>query len=124
MRTRSHLGWLSAATFCLSLAGCVDVTEGRYHPPSCKSLCEAAAEHANAGPDAAAEPAPEIPDRCDCGVDGGGQPNGSDGDISSGSCTDGAKNGTETDVDCGGSCEPCATGAQCTAASDCAPPLG
>lgn len=35
------------------------------------------------------------------------------------SCTDGAKNGTETDVDCGGSCAPCAAGMQCLANTDC-----
>ena len=35
-------------------------------------------------------------------------------------CTDGVKNGTETDVDCGGSCPPCAPGKHCGAAADCA----
>ncbi|MFO0758037.1 MAG: DNRLRE domain-containing protein [Byssovorax sp.] len=34
-------------------------------------------------------------------------------------CNDHAKNGTETDVDCGGSCPPCADGGGCGAASDC-----
>jgi hypothetical protein len=29
------------------------------------------------------------------------------------------KNGTETDVDCGGSCPKCATGLSCKAATDC-----
>ncbi len=38
----------------------------------------------------------------------------------SASCTDGAQNGTETDVDCGGSsCDPCADGLDCGAPSDC-----
>jgi len=36
-------------------------------------------------------------------------------------CTDGVKNGSETDVDCGGSCaQKCAAGGACAAASDCA----
>ena len=35
-------------------------------------------------------------------------------------CTDGVKNGTETDVDCGGGCAPCATGKGCDGGSDCA----
>lgn len=36
-------------------------------------------------------------------------------------CTDAAKNGSETDVDCGGAtCPKCGLGGKCTAASDCA----
>jgi len=35
------------------------------------------------------------------------------------SCTDGVKNGDETDVDCGGSCSPCANGTNCLVNSDC-----
>ncbi len=38
---------------------------------------------------------------------------------SSPTCTDGTKNGSETDVDCGGSCGPCAAGKACAAGSDC-----
>jgi streptogramin lyase len=35
-------------------------------------------------------------------------------------CSDGFKNGDETDVDCGGpACSPCLTGKKCTAPSDC-----
>jgi len=34
-------------------------------------------------------------------------------------CHDRARDGDETDVDCGGSCEPCAGGQACGAASDC-----
>lgn len=37
----------------------------------------------------------------------------------SASCTDGVQNGTETDVDCGGSCGPCADGQSCGAPADC-----
>ena len=36
------------------------------------------------------------------------------------SCGDGAKNGDETDVDCGGSCDACGDGKGCGAAKDCA----
>ncbi len=35
-------------------------------------------------------------------------------------CTDGAKNGAETDVDCGGSCPRCSDGSGCLAPRDCA----
>ena len=35
------------------------------------------------------------------------------------SCADGLHNGDETDVDCGGSCPPCAEGLQCNEPSDC-----
>lgn len=36
------------------------------------------------------------------------------------SCTDGVKNGGETDVDCGGDCAPCDVDAVCAEPSDCA----
>jgi hypothetical protein len=35
------------------------------------------------------------------------------------SCMDGMKNGTETDVDCGGTCSKCALGSSCKVAGDC-----
>lgn len=35
------------------------------------------------------------------------------------SCSDGLQNGDETDLDCGGSCPPCAWRSQCTGARDC-----
>lgn len=35
-------------------------------------------------------------------------------------CADGITNGSETDVDCGGSCPRCATGKTCATRSDCA----
>jgi hypothetical protein len=38
-------------------------------------------------------------------------------------CTDGVKNGTESDVDCGGSCEACVDGKFCSAGADCASTL-
>jgi hypothetical protein len=34
-------------------------------------------------------------------------------------CFDRTRDGDETDVDCGGSCKPCAAGAICAAAADC-----
>src|SRR5262249_13074124 len=34
-------------------------------------------------------------------------------------CTDGQKNGVETDVDCGGVCVPCADGRDCAQDADC-----
>ena len=35
------------------------------------------------------------------------------------SCSDGIKNGDETDVDCGGSCAPCSSGSDCLGDTDC-----
>ena len=35
-------------------------------------------------------------------------------------CTDHVKDGNETDIDCGGSCGPCATGKRCVVGKDCA----
>lgn len=35
-------------------------------------------------------------------------------------CSDGIRNGSETGVDCGGSCSPCATGQPCSVPTDCA----
>ena len=46
----------------------------------------------------------------DAGGTGGGVP----------SCGDGAKNGAETDVDCGGTCDKCADGKGCSGPTDCA----
>jgi hypothetical protein len=34
-------------------------------------------------------------------------------------CSDGERNGTETDVDCGGTCDPCEGGKACKVGSDC-----
>lgn len=40
--------------------------------------------------------------------------------VASATCSDGAVNGTESDIDCGGdSCSPCPLTAQCTRATDC-----
>jgi hypothetical protein len=39
--------------------------------------------------------------------------------VSSGSCSDGVKNGSETDVDCGGTCGACPIDSACAQSSDC-----
>ena len=50
------------------------------------------------------------------GADGGGAQ-----DLTSATvCSDGRRDGDETDVDCGGSCSPCGAGAACLHAVDCA----
>jgi hypothetical protein len=41
------------------------------------------------------------------------------GSCQSPSCTDGVKNGTETDTDCGGTCSPCANTKNCLVTGDC-----
>ena len=53
------------------------------------------------------------------GVDSGtGADGGTDAPVVP-SCSDGIKDGNETDVDCGGSCAPCANQKDCTIAGDC-----
>jgi hypothetical protein len=39
--------------------------------------------------------------------------------LASSSCSDGAQNGGETDIDCGGPCPPCLPGERCLVSSDC-----
>ena len=36
-----------------------------------------------------------------------------------GSCSDGIKNGDQTDIDCGGACKPCKRGLMCRSGEDC-----
>jgi hypothetical protein len=50
---------------------------------------------------------------CDGGDDGDG------GTSDPPSCDDGERDGTETDVDCGGDCDPCVTGLACDGGRDC-----
>ncbi len=40
-------------------------------------------------------------------------------DVAAPTCTDGQKNGTESDIDCGGSCGACVVGKHCALAADC-----
>ena len=42
-----------------------------------------------------------------------------DGSVVAPSCSDDEKNGDESDVDCGGSCSPCAVGLSCEVETDC-----
>jgi hypothetical protein len=49
----------------------------------------------------------------------GKMPQNTDTPNSSPTCSDGVKNGTETDVDCGGSCGRCSVGKACTSRDDC-----
>ncbi len=52
----------------------------------------------------------------------GGEASTSSSSSSSGmmaACDDGVRNGAETDVDCGGTCPPCAVGKVCIIATDC-----
>jgi len=55
-----------------------------------------------------------------CWRDGHDPDLGFDADLGSvGGCSDGQQGGTETDVDCGGSCSACNVGQSCAAAADC-----
>ncbi len=58
---------------------------------------------------------------CLAGTDcqGGTCTNNICGGMAQGGCSDGIKNGTETDVDCGGTCAACGDGKSCLHASDC-----
>lgn len=47
---------------------------------------------------------------------------GADGASPVASCTDGLQNGTETDIDCGGSCSGCSAGKVCSVRADCTQP--
>ena len=82
-----------------------------------------------AGPDAAAPTA--CADCADADADADDKACSSDSACASGSCsagvcaqvpscTDGVKNGIESDVDCGGSCADCVDGKACLFSSDCA----
>jgi hypothetical protein len=59
---------------------------------------------------------------CVACVDNGDCPSGpcQDGLCVAEACVDGAQNGMETDVDCGGGCAPCADGEACVLPADCA----
>ena len=54
----------------------------------------------------------------ECTADNGEVCDG-DGNCVAAGCIDAQKNGDETDVDCGGSCEPCDNGLMCIVAVDC-----
>ena len=54
-----------------------------------------------------------------CNQTGGTHCDGA-GNCVAATCIDGLENGDETDVDCGGSCSPCANGKSCLGNSDCA----
>lgn len=43
-----------------------------------------------------------------------------DPSLAKAACEDGVRNGRETDVDCGGNCQPCSVGAKCSYGTDCA----
>ncbi|MCD6497051.1 MAG: hypothetical protein J7M25_01960, partial [Deltaproteobacteria bacterium] len=51
---------------------------------------------------------------------GGGDNTNNTNNTNNSTCSNGVKDGTETDVDCGGSdCDPCDNGKACVGASDC-----
>jgi hypothetical protein len=52
--------------------------------------------------------------------DGGMPESGAPDSAGTPGCSDGLKNGNETDTDCGGSCSGCAVGKMCAAPADCA----
>ena len=66
------------------------------------------------------EPAGLCPDGTPCGLAGTcASAACTTGPCRPATCTDGLKDGSETDVDCGGLCPPCADGSSCDAGGDC-----
>lgn len=56
---------------------------------------------------------------CVCDADCGGGTCNALGHCVAPSCTDGVRNGSECDVDCGQGCKPCGSGRSCSRGSDC-----
>ena len=153
MRIRSKLGWLQVAALALALVACDDDSSGGGEPTCVEPCEEADESGADAGgtdasstdvgstdvssTDASSTDASggaiDSGDGSDTGVVGtdaddaevdAGSPDSGQQDVEMvASCTDGIKNGSETDMDCGGSCSPCAKGLRCAVAADCAAPL-
>lgn len=88
-------------------------------PPSAAVACAAAGAVCGEleAADSCGDPATVDCGGCTTGECGFYAPNQCD---SAASCTDGAQNGDETDVDCGGSCPACGVGAVCGDTTDCA----
>ncbi len=60
-----------------------------------------------------------LPQGTTCSGNGGASVCSATGACVAAGCTDGVKDGNETDVDCGGSCSPCANSKDCKVPSDC-----
>ena len=102
------LAWLAL----LAAAGCGD-SENQRAAPQPPALTGSPEDE-----DMVAEPEPT--DEPECPPGGACTPDDCEGtDCAAPSCSDALLNGSETDLDCGGDCEPCADGAACAEASDC-----
>jgi hypothetical protein len=117
---RTLLRWLTVAGFAWFVVGVAPGCPGsakRCTYGSCPtgSVCNEETGQCTTGPTDGAADAPLFDlARGDRGVS----------DILPLACKDGVKNGSETDVDCGGpSCAPCAVGKSCQAHRDCKPGL-
>src|SRR5262245_56071215 len=86
----------------------------KIHPLLAAALCAVAAAVSTMGCALIA-----AVDRTQIEGGGGGGVGRSGGQGGARPCNDKVKGGTETDVDCGGGCEPCAQGKICSVAGDC-----
>jgi len=141
---RFSLGVLCAVAYVAASVGCI--IEGEVLPDivpdmGVTALAARCGDGVRAGAEACDDGNTAIGDGCDasCEVElcwvchddrlGGGSACHPQCDASAGescllgtcvSCHDGIQNGSETDVDCGGSCGPCDAGLGCDAEADCA----
>ncbi len=103
-----------ATLLCLPLACHYSNEVGRF-PPEPEPVADSGTVAVDAGC---------VPLVCDKAVHACGQfPDGCGGTYDCGaclpSCSNGARDGQESDIDCGGSCKPCAVTAACRATPDC-----
>lgn len=118
----------SAPLLCFAMAlllgtGCtIDFDSAFAEPPWGHSGADAApdAVHDTLSEDKASLPDSPVDAPLDhAKSDSADAPLESAGEIAPGSCSDGKKNGTESDVDCGGTCAKCVNGKTCNGSSDC-----
>ncbi|MCL2779398.1 MAG: hypothetical protein FWD73_15500 [Polyangiaceae bacterium] len=119
---RSQYGFLLTTTLILvGLVGCSSSNSSSTNPES-PNPDGGSTDNSEAGTNVPKEcAAPPCDDGSACTVDTDCESQHCDqGQCVPTACTDGAKNGNETDVDCGGGdCAPCTTGKLCTGAADC-----
>lgn len=116
----------AAAVVALALATPLFLASCHVNSKECETVAECRDGHQECEKLECDKPDPEEKGTCvirprDQGVDcGTGTSSICDGNgLCVGSCGDGAKNGHETDVDCGGGCSPCDAGSTCGWAGDC-----
>ncbi len=114
---RSVAKALSAAWFALALvAACNASTSAGSSSSGTGTPDDPDAATAEGGTTLPPAPTPACTKPADCPS---GVCNVARGECDPASCTDGVKNGQETDIDCGGGCKPCDSDKACKAGGDC-----